>query len=94
MLVTEQDLPAARVCNAERLHMFRMQPDAEADRIVADTLGLISLPLTVAEVVRESDLGGRGFRAVFRAIYAGQVSADTSTRITAATRLCRSGGDR
>jgi hypothetical protein len=89
ILVTEKSLHPAEVRNAELLHMFRKQPDAEADRIVAQILETGPAERRVADVVSQSGLGGRGFRAVIRAIYGGQVQADRRKRISGTTVLWR-----
>lgn len=85
VLVTERDLNKTEVRNAELLHMFRAHPDREADRIISDILTTRQETCSIAEVVSESGLACRGFRAVFRAIYAGRTQADTTRPITAAT---------
>lgn len=87
VLVTENALPAAAVHNAELLHMFRARPDPEADSIVRDMLAAQRQPFRVADIVAESGLGGRAFRALVRAIYAGLTRADLDSRITSATVL-------
>ncbi len=85
VLVTERNLHPAEVSNAEFLHMFRMQPDPEADRIIAHLLPRGPAERCIADIVTESGLAGRGFRAVVRAIYAGHAKADLRNRITSAT---------
>lgn len=89
VLVTEKTLPAAAVHNAELLHMFRACPDPEADRIVGDLVAAQHRPFCIADIVADSGLGGRAFRALVRAIYAGLVRADFDSRITSATVLLR-----
>ena len=89
VLVTEQNLHPAEVRNAELLHMFRMQPAPEADRIIAELLSQGPAERRIADLVTESGLAGRGFRAVFRAIYAGLADADLRSRITCATVIRR-----
>ena len=92
VLVTERDLPRAEVQNAELLHMFRQDVDEGADRIVAKILAQAWKVRTIGEVVAESGLEGRGYRALFRAIYSGLVRADTREAITTATLLSRGEG--
>ncbi|MFD1882160.1 hypothetical protein [Paracoccus pacificus] len=87
VLVTEKTLPAAVVHNAELLQMFRACPDPEADRIVGDMLAAQKQPFRIADVVADSRLGGRAFRALVRAIHAGLTRADLDSRITSATVL-------
>lgn len=86
VLVTEKTPPAAAVHNAELLHMFRACPDLESDSIVEDMLAS-QQPFRVADIVAESRLGGRAFRALVQAIYAGLARADHNSRITSATVL-------
>lgn len=85
VLVTERDLNKAEVRNAELLHMFRTHPDPDADQIISDILKSRPETRPIAEVVSESGLACRGFRAVFRAIYAGRIQADLARPITSAT---------
>lgn len=85
VLVTERDLNKAEVRNAELLHMFRTHPDPDADQIISDILKSRPETRPIAEVVSESGLASRGFRAVFRAIYAGRIQADLARPITRAT---------
>lgn len=87
VLVTEKTLTAAAVHNAELLHMFRACPDPEADSIVGDMLAAQRLPARIADIVAESGLGGRAFRALVRAIHVGLVRADLDSRVTSATLL-------
>ncbi len=87
VLVTENSLPAAAVHNAELLHMFRACHDPEADSIVKDILAAQRQPFRVADIVAGSGLGGRAFRALVRAIYAGLARAVLDSRITSATVL-------
>lgn len=87
VLVTENTLPAAAVHNAELLHMFRACPDSEADSIVGEMLAAQRQPFRVADIVAESGLGGRAFRALVRSIHARLARADLDSRITSATAL-------
>lgn len=87
VLVTEKGLPAAAVHNAELLQMFRACPDPKANRIVGDLLAAQQQPFSVADILAGSSLGGRAFRALVRAIYAGLTRTDLDSRITPATIL-------
>ncbi|VDC26341.1 hypothetical protein [Pseudogemmobacter humi] len=87
VLVTEKTLPAAAMHIAELLHMFRACHDPEADGIVGDLMAAQYRPFCIADLVADSGLGGRAFRALVRAIYAGLVRADFDSRITSATVL-------
>lgn len=92
VLVTEKDLHPAEVSNAELLHLFRMHPDPEVDRIIADLIARGPAERSIADIVSEAGLEGHAFRAVVRAIYAGHARADLRRRITPATIITRSGG--
>ncbi len=89
VLVTERNFHPAEVSNAEILHMFRMHRDPEADGIIAELLAQGSAESRIEDVVTESGLAGRGFRAVVRAIYAGLADTDLRRRITCATVIRR-----
>lgn len=78
VLITDRSFTLAEAENAERLHQFRQSPDPEADAAVAALLNAVTTETTIASVVEASGLGGRAFRAVFRAIYAGLARAVTS----------------
>lgn len=71
VLITDRSFTRADARNAERLHAFRRTPDIEADTIVADLLRHLSTETRIATLVEATALGGRGFRAVFRALFAG-----------------------
>lgn len=89
VLVTDQSFNPADARNAARLHEFRRIPDPEADTCVRNIIATFTGKTTIAEVVSSSGLGGRGFRAVFRAIYAGVVQALDEGDIEATTRIVR-----
>ncbi|MFB2594856.1 hypothetical protein ACEYYB_08385 [Paracoccus sp. p4-l81] len=71
ILVTDRSFTRAEALNAERLHEFRRVPDPDADAAIAALLADLSTETTIASLVEASRLEGRGFRATFRAIYAG-----------------------
>lgn len=91
VLVTDRDLHPAETRNAALLHMFRMQPDAEADRRVGALLAALTARCSIADIVAQSGLGGRGFRAVIRAIHAGTVQADRRSILSPASLLAPAG---
>ncbi|NOC46109.1 hypothetical protein [Ruegeria sp. HKCCD7559] len=81
-LITERNHHPKEVQNAELLNFFRRCPDQEADELVADcTIGLTD-QLSIGELLDPLDLGARGFRAAFRAIYAGLLQANTRELIS------------
>lgn len=71
VLITDRSFSPAQARNAERLHEFRRHPDNEADTEIAAILRTLVQPTKIEAIVKTSNLEGRGFRAVFRAIYAG-----------------------
>ncbi|WP_123225467.1 TnsA endonuclease N-terminal domain-containing protein [Paracoccus methylarcula] len=71
VLITEQNYCPSAARNAQKLHDFRRTPDPEADKIVTELVHDMSSPTSIAELVQRSGLGGRAFRAIFRAIFAG-----------------------
>lgn len=81
-LVTESERHRIEVQNAELLNFFRRCPDPEADDIVAGHVERLRNELPIAELVAQTDLGARAFRAVFRAIYAGKLRANTRQPIS------------
>lgn len=89
ILVTDQSFNPAAARNAARLHEFRRFADPEADICIRNLIATFTGETTIAEVVSNSGLGGRGFRAVFRAIYAGIVQALDEGDIGATTRIVR-----
>ncbi|MFT3688248.1 hypothetical protein [Paenirhodobacter sp.] len=87
VLVTERSYCPSTARNAQKLHDFRRTPDAEADETVAALIHSLSGPVSIGELVRKSGFGGRAFRAVFRAIYAGLLRALDSGDILPSTRI-------
>jgi hypothetical protein len=85
VLVTERERHRVEVQNAELLNFFRRCPDAEADSVIADLTHRLLNEIVLVELIRKSGLGARAFRAVFRAIYAGELSANTREPITTNT---------
>lgn len=71
MLITERSYCPSAARNAQKLHDFRRAPDPEADGSIEALVRGLNGPTTIAELVEASGLGGRAFRAAFRAIYAG-----------------------
>lgn len=88
-LMTDQSFSPFAARNAARLHEFRRIPDPEADIRIRSIITTLVGETTIADLVARSGLGGRGFRAVFRAIYAGTVQALDEGDIEATTRIVR-----
>lgn len=91
LLVTDRSFPPAEARNAERLHEFRRHPDPEADAVILDVLRSLTSETTIAECVHASRLEWRGFRAAFRALYAGAARALDSGDIQPDTRIIKGG---
>lgn len=89
VLVTERSYTPAAARNAEKLHAFRRTADPEADRAIAGLVSTLNSPMTVAELVSRSGLSGRGFRAVFRAIFAGVLRVVDAGDILPSTIITR-----
>jgi len=81
-LVTERERHRVEVHNAELLNFFRRCPDSEADGVIADLIKRLASEISIQELIVKSNLGGRAFRAVFRAIYRGALVAKTREHIT------------
>lgn len=90
-LVTELCFTRAAAMNAARLHEFRRIADAEADEKIRELVAALEGETSIAELVVASGLNGRGYRAVFRAIYAGIAEANCDQEITPATRVSKRG---
>jgi len=87
VLVTELCFTRDEALNAARLHEFRRHEDPEADDHIRSILLGCSTTTTISELVSNSGLAGRGFRAAFRAIYDGFADADRHAEITPATAI-------
>lgn len=89
VLVTEQSYTPAAARNAQKLHDFRRTPDREADDRVIELIDCLTGSTRVAQLVEQASLGGRGFRAVFRAIFAGQLQTLSTGDILPSTFVIR-----
>jgi len=81
-LVTERERHRFQVQNAELLNFFRRCPDQEADDTVTDLVSGLYQEVPITDLIEKSGLGARGYRAAFRAIYAGRLKANTRELIT------------
>ena len=89
-LVTEKSLPQAEVENATFLQFCRQHRDKEADHLVAKAVAHLSEETSISDLVIEVGLNGRGFRAIFRAIYRGELIADRQKVISTSSCVSRS----
>lgn len=85
VLVTDRSLNPAEVRNAEFLHLCRRHKDHEADLALAHATDGLNGDTTIEHLVAKAGLGGRGFRAIFRALYDGRLEADKHTVVTHST---------
>ena len=91
ILVTDRSFKPEDARNAQKLHEFRRSPDDAADAAVMALIDALSGATTIAELVTQSGLQGRGFRAVFRAIYAGALRTLDAGDILPGTRVAPEG---
>ncbi len=84
-LITESNHHPKEVQNAELLNFFRRCPDEEVDLLVAETIAGLRDELSISDLIMPLGLGARGFRAVFRAIYAGLLKANARELISTNT---------
>lgn len=87
VLVTERQFTRGAATNAARLHEFRRIADPDADNIVRQLISDQAADISIADLVLNSGLEGRGYRAAFRAIYDGFADADQNAEITPTTRV-------
>lgn len=87
VLITERCYTPSAVRNAQKLHDFRRTSDPEADAAIASLVQDLSGPTTMGELAKASGLGGRAFRAAFKAIYAGVLRVLDAGDILPATRI-------
>lgn len=79
-LVTERNLDAVTVANAELIHASRF-PDPLADEQVRTVIARAAGAVSVAEIARSSGLGPRTVNAVARLIRAGEVRLERHEHI-------------
>lgn len=87
VLITERSYCPSAARNAQKLHDFRRTLDPEADSSIETLVRGLSGPTTIAKLVEASGLGGRAFRAAFKAIYAGVLRALEPGDILPTTRI-------
>ena len=92
-LVTECNRHPREVLNAQLLNFFRRCEDVEADALVAERVAGLSDELSISDLIKPLDLGARGFRAAFRAIYADLLRAEKCELISLNTIVAPKGGD-
>lgn len=86
-LITDRSFKLADAKNAECLHEFRRDNDPDADNEIASVIAKMAGPGTIEELIAQTDLMHRGYRAIFRAIYAGHLRAMDDGEITDTSRV-------
>lgn len=81
-LVTEQNRHPKEVQNAQLLNFFRRSPDADADALTRERIASLTDELSIQELIAPLAIGARGYRAAFRAIFAGLLQANTQELIS------------
>ena len=76
-LVTENNRHPKEVQNAQMLNFFRRSPDEHADALTLERIATLTGEVSINDLLSPIGLGARGYRAVFRAIYAGLLQANT-----------------
>ena len=86
-LITDRSFKLADAKNAECLHEFRRDNDPEADIEIAGVIAKMNGPAKIEELIAQTNLMYRGYRAIFRAIYAGHLRAIDDGEITETSRV-------
>ena len=81
ILVTDRSLDKTEVRNAAMFHELRQHEDAEADKAVDAITADLTTPTAINDIVTQSGLGARAFRAIVKAIYRGGLSANRRAEI-------------
>lgn len=81
LLVTDADLNDAEVRNAELLHIARQVVDADARQKIGNLLSDLQGERTIADILTQSGLSGRGWAALICAIHDGEARVDPGRRI-------------
>lgn len=81
-LVTEHNRHPKEVMNAQLLNFFRRCPDEHADALIFERIAKLNEELSIQELIAPLGLEARGYRAAFRAIYAGCLQANTQELIS------------
>lgn len=81
-LVTERNRHPKEVLNAQLLNFFRRSPDEHADALTLERIAALTGEISIHDLIAPLGLGARGYRAAFRAIYAGCLQANTQELIS------------
>lgn len=88
-LITDRDFNKVRAMNASRFLDFQNHPDPEADSWLRVNHDALPNSATIGAIIEKSGLGGRMFRAAFRAIYRGPFTADLTQPISYHTTVTK-----
>lgn len=87
ILMSETDFTRAQAVNAQRYHEFVQTRDEQADQALAAVIGQQHEQQSIASLVEQVGLAGRGFRAAFRAIIEGRLCQVAHGQIGLNTRV-------
>ncbi len=88
-LVTEKSFRRSDAVNALTYLRFALCPDPEIDLRLRDVLSSVNGDITIGDLSKLCRAGGRGFRAIFRAIYEGRLRRVSHGRINLFTIIRR-----
>lgn len=91
VLFTDEHYQAWEAVNAGQLHEARKRRDAEADVVLHDVSRQLRGTVSVGDLSAMLDLGSRGFRAVLRAAFTGQLRLVTPGIIGPRSRVAAGG---
>ena len=89
LLVTERKLSRADLYNAELIQEVRREPDPDDDAVVARLISDMTGPVNISDLIEISGLHGYAFRAIVRAIAAGEIRLTDPGMITPTARIER-----
>lgn len=82
LIITEEKLTRADLHNAELIQEVSRFPDASDDAAIFDLIGQMTGTAKIGDLVEASGLNGYGFRALVRALAAGEVRLTRPCMIT------------
>jgi hypothetical protein len=72
-LFTDAGFRRYEAVNASRFHQFSKSPDVEADAAVTAQIQTLTEPTTIGDIVEQTGLAGRAYRAAVCAIFRGDL---------------------
>lgn len=85
VVMSEADFTRAQVINATRYFEFSKDSDLEADAVVREVIKNLNGATSIAEIVGQTGLAGRAYRAIVRAIFANEISPAADSVISTKT---------